>query len=233
LIPVQFKIRPSQLIDYAYHHQDPVQTLKFISEKEVSTYFASSDMMDVMSEGREKATTVIMANIQKAVDEINLGVDIIAVALLDAHPPIEGGESDGEEEEGSSLAEAFQNVIGAKEQKETMILAAKKGRASILPAAEAIAYRIISEANMYKEDKIKVSEAEMERFKKRIAGYRAMPGQYILNEKMKFLEKECAHLRKYIVPASSKNDVYVINLEEKRRLDLIDMSDLEEKKEGK
>jgi hypothetical protein len=68
----------------------------------------------------------------------------------------------------------------------------------------------------------------MERFKKRIAGYRAMPHQYLLNEKMKFLENDCRNIRKYIVPASSKNDVYVINLEEKRRLDLIDLNDLKE-----
>jgi hypothetical protein len=56
-----------------------------------------------------------------------------------------------------------------------------------------------------------------------------MPEQYILNEKMKFLEEECRGLRKYIVPASSRNDVYVINLEEKRRLDLLDINDLKDR----
>ena len=48
---------------------------------------------------------------------------------------------------------------------------------------------------------------------------------------MKFLENDCKDIRKYIVPSSSKNDVYVINLEEKRRLEFIDIDDLEESKD--
>jgi hypothetical protein len=227
LLPVQFKIKHDKLIDYAYLHKEPVTTLKYISEKEIATYLASSDMMKVMSSTREKATETIKNRIQAAVDEINLGIEIIAVTLLDAHPPIQLGNRDSEEG-ATGLPAAFQNVIGAKEKRETKILEAKKYKAEVVPAAGAEAFKIISEAESYKDFKIKVSEAEMERFKKRIAGYRAMPRQYLLNEKMKFLEVDCMNIRKYIVPASSKNDVYVINLEEKRRLDLIDLNDLKE-----
>jgi hypothetical protein len=49
---------------------------------------------------------------------------------------------------------------------------------------------------------------------------------------MNFLENDCKNIRKYIVPASSKNDVYIINLEEKRRLDLIDINDLKDETAG-
>jgi regulator of protease activity HflC (stomatin/prohibitin superfamily) len=226
-LPVQFKIKHEELISYAYRHKDPVKTLKYIAEKEIATYLASSDMMKVMSSAREKATETIKDRIQSAVDKIHLGIEIIAVTLLDAHPPIQLGNNDSEEG-ATGLPAAFQNVIGAKEKRETRILEAKKYKTEIVPSAEAEAFKIISEAHSYKNFKIKVSEAEMERFKKRIAGYRAMPHQYLLNEKMKFLENDCRNIRKYIVPASSKNDVYVINLEEKRRLDLIDLNDLKE-----
>ncbi len=225
LVPIQFKIKHDKLIDYAYRHKDPVATLKYISEKEVTTYFASSDMMKVMSIAREEATATIHQRIQEATSKINLGIEIIAVTLLDAHPPINLGE---DKEEPTGLSAEFQAVLGAKEKKEKMILEAVTFKEAIVPAAKAEAYKIISEANSYKDFKIKVSAAEMERFKKRIAGYRAMPQQYLLNEKMNFLEEDCKKLRKYIVPASSQNDVYVINLEEKRKFDLTDLNDLKD-----
>ena len=226
LLPIQFKIKHDGLIDYAYKHKDAVLILKNIAEKEITTYLASSDMMKVMSSAREEATATLHQRIQDAADRRGLGVEIVAVTLLDAHPPIQLDRGDGAEP--TKLPAAFQAVIGAKEQKEKRILEAITYKEQTVPAAGAEAYKIISEAKSYKDFKVKVSEAEMERFKKRIAGYRAMPQQYILNEKMKFLEEDCKNLRKYIVPASSKNDVYVINLEEKRRLDLIDLNDLKD-----
>ena len=41
---------------------------------------------------------------------------------------------------------------------------------------------------------------------------------------------DCASLRKYVVPSSTNSDVFVINLEDKRRLDLLDIGDLQESK---
>ena len=226
LFPIQFKIRHDGLIDYAYKHKDSVSILKYIAEEEITTYLASSDMMKVMSSAREEATATLQQRIQYAADRRGLGVEIVAVTLLDAHPPIQLNR--GDTAEPTELPAAFQAVIGAKEKKEQVVLEAVTYKEKTVPAAGAEAYKIISEAESYKDFKVKISEAEMERFKKRIAGYRAMPQQYILNEKMKFLEEDCKNLRKYIVPSSSKNDVYVINLEEKRRLDLIDLNDLKD-----
>ena len=86
------------------------------------------------------------------------------------------------------------------------------------------------QAEAYKSEQIKVSEAEIKRFRQRLVGYRAMPEMYILNSKLEFLETDCKDVRKYIVPDTSQYDVYVINLEEKQRLDLLDVSDFQEDK---
>lgn len=219
LVPVQFRIRQNELMYFAYSYENPVKTLKFISEKVVTEYFASTDMLSVMSDKRGKAIEVIKRDIQKKADRMKLGVEIVAVSLLDAHPPIK-----------DELPQAFQDVVAARERKETMILDAKRYKASTLPAAEAVAIDLVSEAEAYKEDRVKVSKAESERFLKRLKGYNAMPEMYVLNEKMRFLMRDCVSLRKYVVPSSTNADVFVINLEDKRRLDLLDIGDLQESK---
>lgn len=219
LVPVQFRIRRSELMNFAYGYENPVKTLKFISEKVVTEYFASTDMLSVMSDKRGKAIEALTRDIQAQANKVNLGVDIVAVSLLDAHPPIK-----------DKLPQAFQDVVAARERKETMILDAEKYKAATLPAAEADAIDLVSQAEAYKDDRIKVSQAESERYLKRLNGYKAMPEMYVLNEKMRFLTKDCVSLRKYVVPNSTKSDVFVINLEDKRRLDLLDIKDLQEQK---
>jgi len=218
MLPIQFKIKESQILDYAYKHNDPVKTLKDLAEKEVTGYFASSDMLKLMSTGRKTAIKDIREAIQSASDKIKLGVTIIAVALVDAHPPIDDNK----------LPEAFQDVVGAKEEKEAEILSAKAYRAKIIPKAEADALRLVLQAEAYQNEKTKVSKAEIKRFRQRLIGYRAMPEMYLLNSKLEFLETNCKDVRKFIVPNTAQYDVYVINLEEKQRLDLLDITDLQE-----
>jgi regulator of protease activity HflC (stomatin/prohibitin superfamily) len=217
-LPVQFKIKPDKVLDYAYLHKNPTETLQGISEKEITEYFASADMLALMSSKRKQAIDTIQNRIQIAADKINLGVKIIAVAFLDAHPPIDDNK----------LPEAFQAVIGAQEEKEAEIWKAKAYKAKTIPRAEAEALQLVLQAESYKDEQTKVSKAEIKRFRQRMIGYRAMPEMYILNAKMDFLENDCQSVRKYIVPNTSQYDVYVINLEEKQRLDLLDITDLQE-----
>ena len=218
LLPIQFKIKEDGALNYAYKHKSPIDTLKDISEREITGYFASADMLKLMSTERKAAIDSIQIQIQKAANKLQLGIEIIAVAFLDAHPPIDDNK----------LPEEFQKVIGAQEEKEAEILSAKAYRARIIPQAEADALQLILQAQAYKYEQTKVSKAEIERFNKRLIGYRAMPEMYMLNSKLDFLENDCKSIRKYVVPSTSQYDVYVINLEEKQRLDLLDMGDLQE-----
>lgn len=217
-LPVQYKVKPDGVLDYAYKHEDSKKTLKQVSEKEITRYFASADMLKLMSSEREQAISSIKENIQTAANEIELGVEIVAVAFIDAHPPIDDNE----------LPQAFQEVVGAQEEKEAEINDAKAYRAKTIPQAEADALQLKLKAEAYKNERTKVSKAEIKRFKDRMAGYRKMPEMYILNTKLDFLENDCKDVRKYIVPDTAQNDVYVINLEEKDRPDLLDISDFQE-----
>jgi regulator of protease activity HflC (stomatin/prohibitin superfamily) len=211
MVDVQYQIRKKDLIKFAYINKDSKEMLKLIGRKVLTKYFASEPMIELMSSKREKVGPALTKLIQKNADQEGLGVKIVAVSLLDAHPPIK------------DVAPAYQKVIGARQKKESMVYKADAYEARVIPAAKVAQQRMLQEAISYRYDKIKVAEAESERFTQQLIGYQKMPhALYKLRTYLSFLEKDCADIRKYIMSANTPYQIYEFNLEEKPRLDLID-----------
>ncbi|MCP4100214.1 MAG: hypothetical protein GY750_02110 [Lentisphaerae bacterium] len=209
-IPVQYRIREKDLIRFAYDYQDGAKVLKKISEMEATRYLASVDFMDVMAHGRGKASSTLKSRIQKRADSINLGVDIVEVTILDAHPPVK------------EVAPAFQNVIGAMETKAAEILKAEAYQETVRPQIQSDRKRKVEDAKSYRFRVTKVAEAESERFNKQLQAYLVMPNMYKLRTYLSLLEKDAQDIRKFIVSATLPYEVYELNFEQKQRLDLID-----------
>ncbi|QSH40190.1 SPFH domain-containing protein [Lentisphaerota bacterium ZTH] len=209
-IPVQYRIREKGLINFAYNFRDGARVLKKISEMEAVRYLASVDFMDVMAHGRGTAAATLKSRIQKSADKIRLGVDIVEVTILDAHPPVK------------EVAPAFQDVIGAMETKSAEILRAKAYREKVLPQIESEETRKLEDARSYKNRVTKVAEAEAERFNKQLTAYLVMPYMYKLRTYLSLLEKDAKDIRKFIVSGTLPYEVYELNFEQKQRLDLID-----------
>ena len=210
MIAVQYHIRKSQIINYAYLNKDPQLMLKRIGRKVLTKYLASVPMIDIMSDKRIEVGVILKKLIQEASDKEGLGIQLVAVNLLDAHPPIK------------EVAPSYQKVIGARQEKESMIFKAEAYRAKIIPEAEVNSDQLVQQAKSYRYDKIKVAEAESERFNKQLITYKIMPGLYKLRTYLSFLEKDCAETRKYILSANIPSQILEVNMEEKQRLDLID-----------
>ena len=207
-MPVQYRIK--NVFDYAYSNANPVYSLRRIGQQAATEYLASTSMMELMSSKRLEAQKAIMKRVQYLADQHKLGISIETLLILDAHPPIE------------KVAPAYQEVIGAMEQRETAILNAEAYKIKTLPEAQAEAARIIAEAQSYRATTGKVARAESERFGKQLAAYTAMPSVFKLRELLNFLAVDCAGIRKYVVPLNSESEVYELNFESKERLDLID-----------
>ena len=209
-MPVQYCIRESQLMDYAYGNREPSQILRRIAEEVTTDYLASCSLMDLMAKGRGEASRIIRDRIQKRADEEKLGIEIIGVPLLGVHPPVQ------------PVAPAFQEVFGAMEQKEAMILAARAYSEEVIPSARAKAQKIEADARAYRYRTAKVAEAEAARFAKQLIRYRAMPAMFLLDSRLELLEKDAAKVRKFVIGKELEHEVYELNFEEKERLDLID-----------
>ena len=209
-IPIRYRIRPDGVFAYAYDNVSVPRTLVFIGQQAAAEYLASSDMMVVMSTGRHQAEEAMKKRVQKLADEHNLGIEVVSLTILGAHPP--AGE----------VAPAYQNVIGALEQKETSILNAQAYAAQTLPQSEAQAAQFVADAKAYSHSVRTVAAAESERFKTQERTYRVMPSMFRLRSYLEFLEQDCAAMRKFVVSAGLGSEVYQFNFEEKERLDLID-----------
>ena len=187
VIPIDYRIRRDGVMDYAYRNADPVATLKRIGEQAATEYLASSSMMEIMSTHRLQAEKEMKERIQKLADQHSLGIDIVAVTILDSHPPVE------------KVAPAYQNVIGAMEEMETKILEAETYAVKTVPEAESRALRIKVEAESYSHMIKTVAAAESSRFTTQLSTYRVMPAMFKLKTYLDFLEKECQGIRKFIV----------------------------------
>ncbi len=209
-MPVQYRIRESQLMDFAYGSRDPEQILRRLSEQAATEYLASCSLMHIMSDSRIETTETMKKRIQQLADNERLGVEIVSVNLLDVHPPVE------------KVAPAFQDVIGAMEKKEASVLEAQAYAVKIVPEAESAAAKTEQEAASYSYRIRTVAEAESHRFAKQLRSYRAMPEMFMLNERLNLLEKDAANIRKFIISSTLNNEIYELNFEEKERFDLVD-----------
>ena len=211
-MPVQYRIRREGIFDYAYLNTNPEQAIKRISQEETVKYLASVRLNYVMAAGRKTLENTIKQRIQKRVDQERLGVEIVTVNLAGLHPPVKNDTS-----------KAFHEAQIAKERALSAVLSAGVYRDKVIPEAEIGALRIKSEAQSYEASVKKIASAESERFLTQLKSYQIMPGMYKLRTYLDFLENDCGDIRKFIISASMKNEVYELNFEEKGALDIIDV----------
>lgn len=218
-IPIEFRIREDGVMNFAYDNAAPVATLKKIGEQAVVEFLAGASMEKLMSYGRSEAERELKVRVQRLADANSLGVEIIRVALMDAHPPVE------------QVAPAYQNVIASVEEKQTEILRAKAYQATVLPEAKARAMEISSLAKGAAYRTRTVAAAESARFAAQLTAFSRMKSMFMLNAKMEVLESSGAGIRKFIIPAALAGEVYQMNFETRERLDLvdIDVSELSDK----
>ena len=212
-IPIEYCIRDSyeDVKNYAYGNESAQKILRMIGEQAAAEYMARSTMDELLASGREAAEKAIRERIQRLADINKLGIRIIRVGIMDAHPPVE------------KVAPAYQEVIGALEEKETLILAARAYAETVGPEAEAAAFEIVESAKSYRARVSTVAKAEGKRFASQYAAYRILPEMFMLNSRLEVLESEAPAIRKYIVGSGLEDEIYEINFETRERIDLVDL----------
>ncbi|MCP4610536.1 MAG: hypothetical protein GY845_17645 [Planctomycetes bacterium] len=127
-VPVQYRIK--DLYSFIYKHKESEKRLEAICYREL-TKFAASAKIEVDNEvdlgqsllgaGRTQAKNTLTREIQKAADEAGLGIEIVFLGLQGLHPPTE-------------VAANYQEVIGAVQTKQALILQAQANKNQSLSA---------------------------------------------------------------------------------------------------
>jgi modulator of FtsH protease HflK len=209
-MPVHYEV--TDLAAWTYSHQDAGRLLEQLANREVQRHMVSVDFESVMSTGRLGTGEQLRGRIQAQADRLGLGVRIVYIGLENIHPPIGTREI--------QVAAAFQQVVGAMQQRETDILAALAHQAQTIPAAQGEATNLLARAASERVARVAAASAESERFLQQKSAYRASPEAYRQRVYLDTLTRTIAPVRKYVLAATNTTDVMIINLEERIRSDL-------------
>ncbi len=208
-IPLFFRIK--NLYDFSYKNRNAALILKNIAQRELLEYFISCDWASLLGEGRGVAMTELKERIQKSADDMELGVEIVFVALTGIHPPFGVGES-------------FDKITAATIDKKRVIQDARTFANSSNVISESLKHQIMNEAEAYKQTQVVSAQADASRYAGQILCYKAAPKQYMLNSYFDAMEIGGSQARKFVVTGNADNEVLWLNLERKVRSGLLDLN---------
>ncbi len=112
-VPLQWRVSRQRVLDYHRQAGDVEAIIESLAYRELTRLAAHSDLGDLMGRGGVRVADELRQSIQRAcrgagVDGGDLGVEIVHVGFGSVHPPQE-------------VAEAYENVINAVEQRDTRI----------------------------------------------------------------------------------------------------------------
>ena len=225
-LPIYYRAKRSQIRDYAYNFDKIPETLLAIGKAEATAYLASADFDFIISDGREEVCAVLKERIQRQCDAMNMGIEIIRVNMLDAHPPI-GKDGDPK----SNVAEAYQQVVIAGEEAKQVISKAESEAAKIKAEGDTKVLQIKTDAEVYKKRVVELAKAEEQLYKEQLKAFQAAPEMFKLRLFLDFVVNDCRDKRKFIISKSLRSRIYEFNFEEKAKLSLLE--DQEEETTGK
>lgn len=157
---VQYRIRDPY--KYLFKIQDPVATLRPMSEAVVRRVVGDRNVTDVLTVGRIEIAEQVQEGLQSLLDKFESGVQVVTVKLQDVNPPEE-------------VRQAFNEVNRAKQDKEKMINEAWEDYNKRIPRAQGEAEQMIAEAEGYALRRVNRAMGDVALFNKVYAEYRNAP----------------------------------------------------------
>ncbi len=111
-MPIEYRVK--DLSKYLYKYDDPVRLMEAVAHQYLSDYAAGVDSDALMGPGRTTFNEDLKRLIQKRIDELDVGIEIVLAGLRAAHPPAEG-----------QVAASFHAVVTAETKKGATIEAAE------------------------------------------------------------------------------------------------------------
>jgi len=170
---VQYRI--SNLNNFLFNVDDPGEpvrlipegrpdgrTLKDGAEAALRLVVGQRSIDDVLVRNREEVETDTRTRLQAIVDSYQAGIEVISVQLQDVKAPEE-------------VRDAFDDVLRARQERETRINQAEAYAADVIPRARGDAQRIIEAAEAFKRARIETADGEARRFESVLNEYQSSP----------------------------------------------------------
>lgn len=210
-IPVQFQI--TNITEWLYKNSSPDDLLQALASREVVQYLAGSDLNDILSQGRLEAASALRDRIQSAANEKQLGAKIVFVGLQDIHPPT-----------ANEVAATYEKVAGAQQAAIATNNYAQAYAIRTNTLAGAAAFNI---TNVADAKRVRVTTAAFARaatFTNQIPAFDAAPSVYRQRLYLQNFAAATKSARKYVLLVTNTQDVVILDLEDKIRDDLMNLS---------
>ena len=218
-IPVQYRV--NDLTNWVYKTDNAGAMLQKLSMREVTRYLIGVDIHELMGPGRTKAQEELKKAIQQQANASELGAEIVFVGLQDIHPPV--GQNEQSKATGG-VAESYEKVYVAQLHSETNRLGALQYKAGKVPQARGLAAEFLAGAHSESTNKVALARAEAGRFGHQISAFNAAPSVYPTRSKLETFVETTRGARKYILSNPDNRDIINLELQDKLRSDLLDVT---------
>jgi len=195
-LPVSVQYNVSDVKAFVLNVFDPEASLKEATDSALRHVVGSTELDQVLSEGREKMAVEVKQRLQTYLDSYGAGIQIINVNIQRAQPPEE-------------VRAAFDDVIKAKEDEVRLKNEAQSYANQIIPEARGKAQRLLEEAEAYKSEVVSRAEGETSRFENLLAEYKRAPEVTRKRLYMDAIESVMTKSSKVMVDTESNNMLYL------------------------
>ena len=171
-ISVHYAARPDEVIRFQYGVEDRERLVRSVTLGAVREVLGGSSINSVLTTNRREREIDVTRQIQKRLDEYNVGIRVDSFHFLDAHAP-------------PDVHPAFRDVASALEDKSAKIDRARTQEARVIPLARGQAEQALAEADGYAASTVLLSQGESQRFLDLLAVQRRWP---LLTEQRLYFE---------------------------------------------
>lgn len=157
---VQFQV--ADPYKFTFRIKNPVDTIRDVAEAMVRKAIGNANVTEVLTTERAQLAGAIEQDLQKTLNQYDIGVRIVTVKFQDVTPP-------------DPVKAAFNEVNESEQQKESLIFQAREQFNREVPRARGEAKKALQEAEGYAVERINKARGETTRFLALLAEYRKAP----------------------------------------------------------
>ena len=197
-LSVQYKVADPKSFVLAV--REPEISLQEATESALRHVVGSSEMHQVLTEGRERIAYDVQARLQDYLNAYHTGIQVTKVNVENTEPPKE-------------VQASFDDVIKAREDEVRAKNEAEAYANQIIPEARGRSKRIEQEASAYRDQVISRAEGEAKRFDKLYEEYQKAPAVMRQRLYLDAVQYMMANSSKVLMDVKSNNNLVVLPLE--------------------
>lgn len=202
---IQYDVVDAQ--QFAFEVEDHRLLMQEASQAIIRERVATRNVDEALTQKREEIAAEVQTELQNLLDSYGTGIRIINVRLQEVTPP------------SSQVAQAFDDVNSAAQDKERRIFEAERYANERIPVANGEKQKILNQSEAYKQSRILQAEGDVARFLAVLERYRL--GESVTEARLyiETMEEVLPGLNKIIVPGAGNGIVSLLSLDQLLRGD--------------